>query len=129
MSSSDENVTIRAVVIISIRIINVRCFNLGLFFNLLFLAIRDSGASQQLKIIKGVDIESDANIKDSLCHEEDQWFLSNTKARSEIKALCEIVVAQSLFLGETILVNVAPADKNNRVIIIIKIIVVLFCPF
>ena len=51
---------------------NVRCFSLGLFFNLFFLAIRDSGASQQLKIIKGVDIESDAKIKDSLCQEEVQ---------------------------------------------------------
>lgn len=72
MSSSDEKVTIRAVVIISMRAINVRCFSLGLFFSLFFLASRDSGASQQLKIIKGVDMESDAKIKDNLCQEEVQ---------------------------------------------------------
>ena len=42
------------------------------------------------------------------------------RARNEMKALCEIVVAQSLFFGETRLVSVAPADRNNKVIIIIK---------
>ena len=48
---------------------NVRCLSFGLPFILPLLAVKDNGVSQQLNIIKGVDIESDARMKDSLCQE------------------------------------------------------------
>lgn len=64
--------TIRAAVIKTVRLINVRCLACGLFFSWFFLAIKERGANQQLNMIRGVAMESDARINESLCQEETQ---------------------------------------------------------
>ena len=103
---------------------NVRCPSCGLLFTVFFLAIIESGASQQLSIIKGVETESEANMKESLCQTEDQWLFSSAIVNTEIIALCAVETDQSFFLGATILVNITPSEDNNNAIIIVY----LFCP-
>jgi len=51
---------------------NSRCFKIGALFNLFFLASKERGASQHLRTISGVEMESDPSIKDILCQEEAQ---------------------------------------------------------
>ena len=61
-----------------IKVMNVRCLSCGFFFMLFFLAIIESGASQQLNIIRGVEVESDASINESLCHVDVQWLFNKS---------------------------------------------------
>lgn len=113
---------IRAVVMIKIKMINVRCFKSGFLLNFFFLARRDNGANQHLRTIRGVEMESDPKIKDSLCQEDTQWFLNRIRATTETMALCEMAVAQSFFLGAIKMVSTIPVDKNSKVTIIIYFI-------
>ena len=104
---------------VNIKRINVRCFNAGWLLSALLLASKERGANQHLNIISGVDIVSEPSINESLCQEADQCLLTNITDTMEITALCEIEVAQSFSLGTTMAVIITPADKNNKVIIII----------
>jgi len=111
----------RAPVIIITIVLKTRWFRSLAFFSLFFLAIREIGASQQLNTIRGAEIESEASTWDSLCHVADQCFEKTIREKRANRALCEIELAHSLFLGITRVVTIMPVVNNIRVIIALKI--------
>ena len=77
------------------------------------------GHSQQLSIIRGADIVSDASIEDSLCQEEVQWLVKTIRDNKDNAALWVIALGQILFLGTRKLVMAIPVVNRMRVIIIL----------
>lgn len=67
--------------------INVRCLVSGFALVCPLLASKARGVNQHLRIVRGVEIESSANIFDRLCHFLAQWFLIrniDTKERAVV---------------------------------------------
>ena len=106
------------------REIKIRWLRLLAFFRCPFLATRAIGHSQQLRIIRGADIVSEAKIEDNLCQEEVQWLAKTTRDSKDSAALWAIALGQILFFGTKKLVMAIPVVNSMRVIIIIQ---GLFC--